>query len=108
MASRANFYIDQNADFRATIELFDADDEDLVIDSYDFFASIKKVYSSSKIVDFTIEKNENDVTLVLTDQQTASLKPGKYQYDVFMRKPTGELSKIVEGLAFIVESITEV
>jgi len=34
--------------------------------------------------------------------------PGKYQYDVIMEKTTGERSKIVEGLAIVVDTITEV
>lgn len=108
MASRANIYIDQGTDFRTTIEMFDADDDELVISTYDFFASMKKIYSSTNLLNFTIEKSGNDITLVLTDEQTASCKPGKYQYDVIMRKPTGELTKVVEGLAFVVDTITGV
>jgi len=108
MASRANIYIDQGTDFRTTIEMFDADDDELVISTYDFFASMKKIYSTTTLLNFAIEKSGNDITLVLTDEQTASFKPGKYQYDVIMRKPTGELTKVVEGLAFVVDTITEV
>lgn len=111
MASRANIYIDKGMDFRTAIELFNEDGEeyqDVTIQVYNFYSSIRKVYSSQSLVDFTIEKANNDITLVLTDQQTATLKPGKYQYDVIMQKQTGELSKIVEGLAIVVDTITEV
>jgi hypothetical protein len=44
----------------------------------------------------------------LDNDITSQLTPGKYQYDVLMKKPTGELSKIVDGLAFVVSTITEV
>ena len=111
MASRANIYIDKGMDFRTAIELFNdegAEYDDATISVYNFYSSLKKVYSNSSVVDFTIEKANNDITLVLTDQQTDSLKPGKYQYDVIMQKQTGELSKIVEGLALVVDTITEV
>jgi hypothetical protein len=108
MASRANIYIDQGTDFRFSVELFDAADDELVILTYDFFASMRKVYSTVSIIDFNIEVSGNDVTLVLTDIQTATLKPGKYQFDVIMRKTSGELSKVVEGLAFVVPSMTTV
>lgn len=107
MASRANIYIDQGTDFRVSIELFDADDEVLVIDTYKFYSSIKKLYSSPPLADFRIEKANNEITLILTSQQTSEFKPGKYQYDVIMEKTTGERSKIAEGLAFIVDTITE-
>ena len=111
MASRANIYIDKGCDFRTAIELFnDAGEEydDATINVYNFYSSIKKIYSNDSIVNFTIEKANNDITLVLTDQQTDTLTPGKYQYDVIMQKQTGELSKIVEGLAFVVDTVTEV
>ena len=108
MGSRANIYIDQGADFRISIELFDADDTDLVIDSYSFYADMKKMYSTKRAAEFTIEKANNDITLVLDPETTSQLTPGKYEYDVLMRKPTGEMSKIVEGLAFVIPTITEV
>lgn len=111
MASRANIYIDKGCDFRTAIELFNEAGEDYpdaTIQVYNFYSSIKKIYSDTSLVNFTIEKANNDVTLVLTDVQTDALKPGKYQYDVIMQKQTGELSKIVEGLAFVVDTVTEV
>lgn len=111
MASRANIYIDKGCDFRTSIELFNEVGEeysDATVDVYNFYSSIRKVYSSQGLVDFNIEKSNNDITLVLSDQQTDTLKPGKYQYDVIMQKTTGELSKIVEGLAIVVDTITEV
>jgi hypothetical protein len=108
MGSRANIYIDQGADFRITIELFDEDDLDLPISSYNFYADMKKMYSTKRAAEFTIEKANNDITLVLPSDTTAVLTPGKYEYDVLMRKPTGEMSKIVEGLAFVIPTVTEV
>ena len=111
MASRANIYIDKGCDFRTAIELFNEAGEEYdgaTMEVYDFYSSIRKVYSSQSLVNFAIEKANNDITLVLTDQQTDTLKPGKYQYDVIMKKTTGELSKIVEGLAIVVDTITEV
>ena len=108
MGSRANIYIDQGADFRISIELFDADDDELIIDNYNFYADMKKMYSSKRSAEFTIEKANNDITLVLDSETTSQLAPGKYEYDVLMRKPTGEMSKVIEGLAFVIPTITEV
>lgn len=108
MASRANIYIDQGSDFRISFDLYDDQDAELGIGTYDFYSSIKKMYSTLTVADFNIEKANNDITLVLTDDVTRTLKPGKYQYDVLMKKTTGEMSKIVEGLAIVVSTITEV
>lgn len=108
MGSRANIYIDQGSDFRITIELFDENDLDLPISAYNFYADMKKMYSAKRSAEFEIQKANNDITLVLSSDITATLTPGKYEYDVLMRKPTGEMSKIVEGLAFVIPTITEV
>lgn len=108
MGSRANIYIDQGGDFRITIELFDENDLDLPISSYNFYADMKKMYSAKRAAEFEIQKANNDITLVLSSDITATLTPGKYEYDVLMRKPTGEMSKIVEGLAFVIPTVTEV
>jgi len=108
MGSKANIYIDQGTDFRITLELFDGDDDDLVISTFNFYADLRKMYSSKRAAEFTVEKNENDITLVLEADVTANLKPGKYEYDVLMRKSSGEMSKIVEGLAIVIPTITEV
>jgi hypothetical protein len=111
MAPRANIYIDKGCDFKTTIELFNEAGEEYdeaTMSVFNFFGSIRKVYSSQNIADFTIEKANNDITLILSDSQTAVLVPGKYEYDVILQKQTGELSKIAEGLAIIVSTVTEV
>ena len=108
MSSQLNIYIDQGTDFRLTVELFDDDDLDLPIANYSFFGDLKKIYSTKRAAEFEFEKSENDITLLLSADITSQLTPGKYQYDVMMRKPTGELSKIVDGLAFVISTITEV
>ena len=107
MSTRVNLYLDQGTDFRTTIELFDGDNDELAIGTYNFYSDIRKMYSSSSAASFSIEQANNDITLVLTANTTNSLTPGKYQYDVLMRKTSGELSKIVEGLIFIVPTMTE-
>ncbi len=108
MGSKANIYIDQGTDFRLTLEMFDGDDDDLVINTFSFFADLRKMYSSKRAAEFVVEKNENDITLVLEADVTANRRPGKYEYDVLMRKSSGEMSKIVEGLAIVIPTITEV
>jgi|13_taG_2_1085334.scaffolds.fasta_scaffold17370_2 hypothetical protein len=108
MSTKVNLYADQGTDFRTTIELFDGDNDELGISTYTFFSDIRKVYSETKKASFDIETANNDVTLVLTANTTSNLTPGKYQYDVLMRKQSGELSKIVDGLIYILPTMTEV
>ena len=108
MSSQLNIYVDQGTDFRLTVQLFDDDDLDLPIANYDFFGDLKKLYSTKRAAEFEFEKDGNDITLLLSADVTSQLTPGKYQYDVMMRKQSGELSKIVDGLAFVISTITAV
>jgi hypothetical protein len=108
MSSQLNIYIDQSTDFRLTVELFDDNDLDLPIANYSFYGDLRKLYSTKRAAEFEFEKTDNDITLLLSSDITSQLTPGKYQYDVIMKKPTGELSKIVDGLAFVISTITEV
>lgn len=108
MSSRANIYIDQGTDFRLTLELFDADGDDLATGTFSFFGDMKKIYSTTKLASFDIAKANNDITISLSANTTVNLEPGKYEYDVLMRKQSGEISKIVEGLAFVLPTISEV
>ena len=108
MSSQLNIYIDQSTDFRLTVELFDDNDLDLPIANYTFYGDLRKLYSTKRAAEFEFEKSNNDITLLLSSDITSQLTPGKYQYDVIMKKPTGELSKIVDGLAFVISTITEV
>ena len=108
MSSQLNIYIDKGTDFRLTVELFDEDDLDLPISNYEFFGDIRKLYSTKRAAEFEFQKTENDITLIIGADITSQLTPGKYQFDVIMKKPTGELSKILNGLAFVISTITEV
>lgn len=108
MSSQLNIYIDKGTDFRLTVELFDEDELDLPISNYEFFGDIRKIYSNKRAAEFQFQKTDNDITLILDADSTRQLLPGKYQYDIIMKKPTGELSKIINGLAFVVSTITEV
>lgn len=108
MSSRANIYIDQGTNFQLTLELFDADDDELFIENFTFFSGMKKMYSTTNLASFEHTLANNDLILELSANTTSSLDPGKYEYDVLMRKQSGEISKIVEGLAFVTSTIAEV
>ena len=110
MSSQLNIYIDKGADFRLTIELFDEDDTDYPVSSFNFYGDIKKMYSSKPAGAFEFTQvGNNDIAFSLDADITSQLKPGKYQYDILKKNiGTGDISKVVEGLAFVVSTVTEV
>lgn len=113
MATQSNLYIDQGTDYTVNIGISSSDD-DFDFDDWEFSASAAKLYSSAIAivaeltkVPATEENPINSVDMYISADQTANLAPGKYVYDVMMRNvSTGATDKILEGLIFILQSIT--
>lgn len=110
--TRANLYIDQGVDFNTTLEFF-ADDDGSEYDllNYNFYSSVKKIYSDTALFDIEVAviagDPVNDAELSISKEKTANVKPGKYQYDVLMEKTDGSMHKVLEGLLIINQTITK-
>lgn len=112
---QTNLYIDQGVDYKLNINIIvPNDDIDFDLDDWDFSASAAKLYSSSIAITAemtkipaTEENPINSVEMYIPPDQTYDLEPGKYMYDVLMHNTdTEETRKILEGLIFILPSIT--
>lgn len=111
MTSRANLYIDQGTDFLVDIDIFSDNDEELPISDYTFQGDAKKVFSSSgPAFGFDISYvpySVNKVEIQLSANTSANIEPGKYQYDIVMISPSNVRTKLLEGLVFIVATMTD-
>jgi hypothetical protein len=109
MTTRANLYVDQGTSFAVSLDLTTEDGDAVNLSDQSFYCGVKKLYSSSTLftANVSIEIGEplNDVTLTIQSDQTKDLEPGKYQYDVLMLN-NGSVSKLLEGLIFIVPTVT--
>lgn len=108
MTNRVNIYIDQNTTFETSLN-FDEDGIPVDVSAFTFTGQVKKLYSSSAEGEFQFyyENAANGVVQIeLSANTTASMTPGKYQYDILMRYENGDLEKILEGLAFVIETVT--
>lgn len=110
MTTQANLYVNQGVTFSASLELTEDDGDSYEITNQQFFCSVKRVYSSTPVFSANVTISEgsptNDLTLTILPEHTADLEPGKYQYDVIMLKSSGEVEKILEGLMFILPTVT--
>lgn len=108
MTTQANIYVDQGVDFSLIINLSN-DTGDFQLTDEEFFCSVKKIYSNEVSFEgeFEIVIAENKVTLSFPSDITYYVKPGKYQYDLLMKKDD-RFSKILEGLLFLTQTITKV
>jgi hypothetical protein len=108
MTQRANLYVDQGTDFVITIDL--SGDIGFDFTENDFFCDVKKIYSETKkfSAEMTVISDESNdfLNLVIDKSKTTGVEPGKYSYDVLMRDTNGNVSKILEGLIFILATNT--
>lgn len=107
MASKANLVIDQGTSFTTTITVTDDDGNALDLTGYTGAAQIRKHYTSSNSVSFTVSITAatGEVTLALTANATANLAAGRYVYDCELT--TGQtVSRIIEGIVTITPQVT--
>ena len=106
MAIIANIFIDQGADFSITVDVSDANGNQLNLTGYTASAQIRKTYNSSDSDAVTFSSqvespaDEGIVNLTLTNSQTSAMKSGRYVYDV-------EISFVDSAANTIVERILE-
>lgn len=109
MTTRANLYVDQGVDFLLRLNVV-LDDNSM--EGLNFYSSVRKVYSSAKLFDalVTVEQAGEDfvvdLSLFIGAEKTANLKPEKYQYDVIYTNQDGIVKKLLEGILYIIPTIT--
>lgn len=108
MAENINIYIDQATTFVVEFQIFDETSANNSVEDYDFIARMKKVFSSTNPdVPFSIGKDNDRITVSLSANTTENIEPGKYYYDIVMiDNSNGATTKIVEGLAFVLETMS--
>lgn len=107
----SNIIIHTGTDFEQTFLLEDSQTNSaLNLTGYEGCAQLKKYESSNKSVDFTVDFGNNRLTgrvsLNLNAQVSSSIKPGKYFYDILLKKPDGTTTRVVEGTALVKKSVT--
>lgn len=109
--SIANLYIDQGSDYTTTVTINDSAGSPLDLTNYTSTAQIRKTYSSSTSVDFTVtfdsDRATGKITLSLTNSQTSAIKSGLYVYDVLISDINSKKTRVVEGTANISPMVTQ-
>lgn len=109
MATQANIYIDQGTDFSTNIDVIDDAGQVVDLTSSTLQGQARRLYSSVVLFTFTIDIGDataGQATMSLSDTVTRSLAPGKYRYDVIVTMSDGNKVKLLEGLVFIIETVT--
>ena len=71
---------------------------------------MRKSFYSSTANNFTATITDSaagEITLTMTASETASLKPGRYVYDLLITDDAGTKSRIVEGIVSVTPGSTQ-
>lgn len=108
MATKANLVIDQGTTYSTDLNLTDENGDALDLSGYSANSQIRKHYTSSNSVAFTVSVNAvaGVITLSLNANQTSNLTSGRYVYDVEIADASNTISRIVEGIVTVTPQVT--
>lgn len=112
MAVYANLSIDQGSNFSSTITVEDQDGIVFNLTGYTARGQIRKTYSSSTSVNFTVAisspASNGKIEISLTALQTLAFKPGRYVYDIeIVQTSSGSVTRVIEGQVEVNPRVTQ-
>lgn len=109
MADKVNLQIDQGSTFFIDFIVKNySTDTTVDLSSYTGAGQIRRTYSSSNSVPISVNVFANGtVRAGLSANQTQSLLPEQYVYDIEIQNNAGEITRIVEGIITITPEVTK-
>ena len=111
MSAFVELYIDQGATFESVITLTDdVTNANLNIANYIVSSQMRRSYysanASANITCILSNPYEGEVTLSLTAAQTASIKAGRYLFDVYTTNQSNNVIRVLEGIITVTPGVT--
>ena len=111
MAIVANLILDQGSDFSSTITVEDTIGNPLDLTNYTVRGQVRRTYTSSTSWAFACTKltsqGQGKIKIDLTPAQTASMRPGRYVYDVEIVHTSGTpVIRVIEGQVAVTPRVT--
>lgn len=108
MAIKGNIIVDQGATFQTSINVTDDDEVAINLTGYTAAAQMRKHYTSSNSVSFTVSISPTlgIVTLSLSSNTTNALVPGRFVYDCELTDTNGVTTRLVEGIVTVTPGVT--
>lgn len=108
-AYSANITIDKGTNYESEFTLFNTDGSLVDLTGYSISAKIKKNSTASTFVGFyatSITPTTGKVILSMGSTITSQLKSGRNQFDVIITSPSGSVTKVIEGMVFVRDTIS--
>ena len=105
-----NLTIYTGIDFNQTFVFEDLNANSRIkLSGYQICAKMRRAEESSTYTSFTVDIIDvvnARINLKMDSATTATLKPGKYLYDILFQDPSGNIERVVEGLVDVKRTIT--
>jgi hypothetical protein len=111
MATISNLYVDAGSTYSNIITVAGSTGSPLNLTGYTVASQMRKSYQSSTYYSFVATiyiATQGKIRLQLTDEQSESIPPGRYIYDVEITSSTGATTRVVEGIVTVTPQITKV
>lgn len=107
----SNLVINSGADFAETFDLESSiTNSQIDLTGYSVFSQMRKYAGSSTAISFTTTvlypQTSGKIKISLTSEQTSSIKPGRYVYDVIIVYG-GVKTRVIEGMVLVREGVTQ-
>lgn len=109
MAAFTEITIEQGATFSTTVNVEDAYYNPVNLTGYSASSQMRKSYYSSSATNITASvtgTSNGEITLSMTSANTSSLTPGRYVYDLIIDDGANTVTRVVEGIATVLPSVT--
>jgi hypothetical protein len=110
MAAVSNLGIDQGTTFSVTFTVNDDTGVARNLSAYTARSQMRRSYFTTSNTAFTVSitnPTEGEIILELSAVQTASLKPGRYVYDLELVSNATTVERIVEGIVTVFPEATK-
>jgi hypothetical protein len=111
VATVSNLYVDQGSFYRTYVTVSSTDGIPLDLTNYNVASQMRKSYQSSTGYNFTSSITnpiQGRVRVELSSEQSRLIPAGRYLYDIEVTSPSGEKTRVVEGIVLINPEITKI
>ena len=110
MSTYAEIYVDQGVSFEFELTATEANNAPMNLSDFTFRGEAKRSYfTTQNVLEFTIDdagKANGNIIATLTAEDTETMKPGRYVYDILGTDSGGEVRKLIGGVLFVSPSAT--
>ena len=99
-----NLTINTHSDFSENLELYQVGGKKTNITGYTLYSHMRKHPDSTSHTTFNVgitSAADGEINVSLADTVTATLKPGRYVYDLLVERPNGNIEVILEGMVSV-------